>query len=289
MITLQNDRLTVQLNPLGAELHSLYYHPAQLDYLWSGDPLYWGKKSPILFPIVGTLKNNTFIYRGKPYHLNRHGFAREQMFHIIHRDDQLASFTFASDEKTRLCYPFDFILQVNYHLNGSSLTVNYVVHNTGQEAMFFSLGGHPAFAVPLEKALAYEDYFLAFEAEEYAPRWRINAEGLLTEPDDLFLKQTNILSLKKSLFAEDALVFKHLNSSKVSLVSHSGQRGLKFDYTGFPYLGIWAAKNADFVCIEPWCGLADSVSANQQLDEKEGIIKLEPAEVWQRKWSVEVY
>ncbi len=289
MITLQNDSLTVQLNPLGAELHSLFYNPAQLDYLWSGDPLYWGKKSPILFPIVGTLKNNTFFYGGKPYHLNRHGFAREKMFNVTHRDHQCVTLTLTSEGQTRQYYPFDFKLEVNYRLSGSTLMVNYLVHNTGLEPMFFSIGGHPAFAVPLEKGLAYEEYYLEFEAVENAPRWRINAEGLLTEPSDLFLRETNILPLKKSLFAEDALVFKNLNSSRVSLASHSGHRGLKFDYTGFPYLGIWAAKNADFVCIEPWCGLADAASTNQHLEEKEGIIKLAPAEVWQRKWSVEIF
>ena len=165
MITLQNDSLTVQLNPLGAELHSLFYNPAQLDYLWSGDPLYWGKKSPILFPIVGTLKNNTFFYGGKPYHLNRHGFAREKMFNVTLRDHQCVTLTLTSEGQTRQYYPFDFKLEVNYRLSGSTLMVNYLVHNTGLEPMFFSIGGHPAFAVPLEKEKRVNAFFKLFKGK----------------------------------------------------------------------------------------------------------------------------
>jgi galactose mutarotase-like enzyme len=155
--------------------------------------------------------------------------------------------------------------------------------------MYFSVGGHPAFRVPLEASARYEDYYLEFDAVENAGRWAVSRDGLIEITEAPLMSGTNTLPLTKELFFQDALVFKQLTSSKVSLKSHTTPHGLDFDFSGFPYLGIWAAKNADFVCIEPWCGIADPVNSNQQLKDKEGINQLEPGLSFSRTWKTSFF
>jgi galactose mutarotase-like enzyme len=162
------------------------------------------------------------------------------------------------------------------------------VKNIGEGEMFFSVGGHPAFAVPLAENTNYEDYYLAFNKTETFKRWGLTNDGLIqTKPFD-FMINTNTLPLTKELFYDDAIVFKNIDSDVVTLKSDKVNQQLRFDFAGFPFLGIWAAKNANFVCIEPWCGIADSANHNQELTEKEGIICLIPDELFGRTWSVTV-
>jgi galactose mutarotase-like enzyme len=151
--------------------------------------------------------------------------------------------------------------------------------------MYFSVGGHPAFKVPLVYGTTYTDYYLEFNNDKSLPRWPISAAGLIENKSLPVLSGTSILPLTKELFFKDALVFKHPASSVVSLRSAKTNHGLDFNISAFPYLGIWAAKNADFVCIEPWCGIADSVDADQQLIHKEGINKLNAGEIFERSWN----
>jgi len=186
-------------------------------------------------------------------------------------------------------YPFPFDLQVVYTVNNDLLTVDYIVKNTGDDQMYFSVGGHPAFKVPLTDDTSYNDYYLHFNQTEQAGRWPISKSGLIQHEPVPFLEGTQVLPLTKDLFKEDALVFKHLQSDAVTLSSAKTTHGLTFTFAGFPYLGIWAAPNADFVCIEPWCGIADSVNSDQQLAHKEGIIPLPPADVFKVSWSAYFY
>jgi galactose mutarotase-like enzyme len=186
-------------------------------------------------------------------------------------------------------YPFTFEFRIRYTLFENSLAVTYEVVNTGKEDMYFSVGAHPAFALPLVQGTAYADYYLQFNQEETAPRWPISPDGLIEQSPSPLLEKTNRLNLSKDLFQKDALVLKGMSSTIVTLGSNKTAHGFRFDYPGFPFLGIWAAKNADFVCIEPWCGIADPVTANQQLEEKEGINKLTSCESFTRTWTVSVY
>jgi galactose mutarotase-like enzyme len=173
-------------------------------------------------------------------------------------------------------------------LKESSLHCTYFVANHGVEEMLFSVGGHPAFALPLEDGLKYEDYHLAFEHDEPLMRYKLQ-DGLISERTELLPSTGGRLVLHPSLFYEDAIVMKHLKSERVTLKADQGKHGLHFHYCGFPYLGIWAAKDAPFVCIEPWCGHADNVGHDQQLYNKEGIEKLAPGSSWQRTWSVDCF
>jgi galactose mutarotase-like enzyme len=289
MHTISNEHLSIQVTNKGAELQSIRSIQNNLQYLWSGDPAYWGKKSPVLFPIVGGLRNNNYHHQGNNYQLSRHGFAREMDFTLVKQDDTSISFSLTSNDQTREVYPFDFIFTITYTLNKNTLHITFSVENTGTEAMPFSVGAHPAFAVPLERHLSYEDYHLQFSETEQANRWPLSADGLIEKTSRPFLQNQNKLPLKKELFAKDAIVFKDLQSTSISIQSDQSSHGLTVSYEGFPYMGIWAAKGADFVCIEPWCGIADNVDATGELTSKEGIQIINPREIFERSYSITVF
>ena len=289
MFTIENEYIRAAIAPKGAELVQLFSKDLQLDYLWNGDPAFWGKHSPVLFPIVGTLKNNTYFFGGKSFFLGRHGFARDMEFSVTGQHFEEITFQLASNSHTLEVYPFLFQFEIIYRLTDHQLETTYHVRNTGSGEMYFSVGGHPAFKVPLVKGTIYQDYYLEFNEDETLPRWPISKDGLIeTEPVAL-LQQSSVLPLTRELFHQDALVTKYPTSSIISLKSDKTDHGLDFYLGEFPYLGIWAAKNADFVCIEPWCGIADSVNADQQIEHKEGIVVLAPDQVFERSWKVRLF
>jgi galactose mutarotase-like enzyme len=289
MFFIENDTLKVGVDAKGAELKSVIHKRHELEYMWSADPAYWAKTSPALFPIVGALKNNSYQYGGKSYSLPRHGFARDKVFKVVEQHTHSIVFSLESDQDSLQVYPFHFKFSIVYTLHNDQLSVAYRVQNRGSEALYFSVGGHPAFKVPLIEGTSYEDYRLNFEKEESAGRWPISKEGLIEKNPEPFFKQTNILPLTKDLFRKDAVVLKHLKSEWVELVSDKTRHGLHFTFSGFPYLGLWAAPGADFLCIEPWCGIADSVDSDQQLTHKEGIMQLPPKEDFEVQWIVRFY
>lgn len=289
MFSIESPLIKAVINPKGAELTSLVHKDHALEYMWSGDPAFWGKHSPVLFPIVGTLKSNQYLYKDQSYGLSRHGFARDQQFAVESQTTDAITFLTKSHEESLKVFPFAFEFRIRYTALEASLAVTYEVTNTGKDDMYFSVGGHPAFKVPLEAGTSYEDYYLSFDQEESAPRWPISPDGLIETTSIPLLQNTRRLPLTKALFQKDALVLKALKSSRISLQSDKSPHGLTMDFPGFPFFGIWAAKDADFVCLEPWCGIADGVGASQQLPEKEGINKLIAQEVFIRTWTVGLF
>jgi len=289
MFTIENEYLEVVIKTKGAELDSVYNKQTRLEYMWNADPAFWSKKSPVLFPIVGTLKNDVYYFQNKEYSLTRHGFARETEFTVTGKIPSSVTFTLENNEATLLKFPFSFRFDIVYSLDGEKLNVLYRVKNTGTTDMYFSVGGHPAFKVPLAAGTDYADYYLEFDKTENAGRWPISKDGLIETNPVSLLNNSRRLELTKELFYADAVVFKQLKSDKVSLLSSKATNGLEFDFTGFPFLGIWAAKNADFVCIEPWCGIADSVTTTQQFQDKEGINRLGAMQTFERAWSVKTF
>jgi len=289
MFTIENQQVKAVINAKGAELTQLIHKGHDLDYMWNGDPAFWAKHSPVLFPIVGTLKNNVYIYQGQQYQLPRHGFAREKQFAVEEQTSDAITFLLRDDEETKKVYPFAFEFRLKYSLYENSLAVSYSINNSGKEDLYFSVGAHPAFKIPLVQGTQYTDYYLQFNQEENASRWPISPDGLIETTPLPLLQNTNRLNLAKDLFLKDALVLKGLGSTIVSLGSDKTPHGFRFDFPGFPFMGIWAAKNADFVCIEPWCGIADSVTTNQQLTDKEGINKLASCEIFTRTWTVTLF
>jgi len=288
MHSISNNFLSVQIANKGAELQSIYNKQHNLEYLWNGDPAIWGKKSPVLFPIVGELKDHVYVYNGKKYALSRHGFAREMEFEVTEQTETSITFSIHSDEKTLSIYPFEFIFSVRYMLAENALHVTYTVENKGNETMYFSVGGHPAFKVPLVEGTTFEDYQLVFDEKETLERWPISSEGLIETSPAPFLKNESAVSLRKELFSADAIVFKNLRSTGVSIKSEKTPHGLTVVFKDFPYLGIWETKGGDFVCIEPWCGIADSVNTSGKLEEKEGINTLSASNVFKVSFTIEV-
>ena len=273
----------------GAELQRIYNIVTGIDYLWNGDPAFWAKHSPVLFPIVGTLKNNTYYYQGKPYQLPRHGFARDMDFETEKQSAEEITFLLRSTPETKKNYPFDFEFSITYQVQGDELSTEYRVKNTGKGLLLFSVGGHPAFKLPLTADTRYDDYFLRFEEVETLGRWPISKDGLIQPQPVPMIRNSTKLPLTKSLFYQDALVFKYPASSEISLLSPKTPHGIQFQMGEFPFLGIWAAKDADFICLEPWCGIADSVQSNQQLEGKEGIEKIAPEKTFSRQWRVKLF
>ncbi len=289
MFTLENRYLKVDIHPKGAELQSIFNKDFQLEYIWGGDPAFWAKRSPILFPIVGSLKNDTYFFNNNSYRLSRHGFAREKEFMAELHLPEFISFLLKSDEDTQKNYPFEFEFRILYTLVESEIKVTYRIKNTSSYDMFFSVGGHPAFRLPLVEKTNYADYYLEFNEDETKPRWPISKDGLIEKEPVPLLSGTNLLPLNKDLFLKDALVLKYPTSSIVSVKSDKTEHGIDLNYSSFPYLGIWAAPHADFICIEPWCGIADAVNTDQQLIHKEGINQLAPEGIFERSWLLTLF
>lgn len=288
MITLENNFIKAEIATKGAELQALFSKDTNISYLWNGDKNYWGKHSPVLFPIVGALKNDEYLYQDKTYKMSRHGFARDYDFKVEQISAYEAVFTLTENDETLKSYPFCFELQLRYKLIEHKLNVTYKVKNTGEQELLFSLGAHPAFAVPNTADTNYSDYFLAFNEDEKLIHWKLE-NGLITNERETLNLSRHKLKLKHDLFYNDALVFKTMQSNCISLLNTKNDFGLHFHFEDFPYFGIWAAKDASFLCLEPWCGIADSINHNQQLNVKEGINKLAPSCNWERYWEVECF
>lgn len=288
MITLENHHIKISIADKGAELQSLYSKETQINYLWDANPKYWAKYSPVLFPIVGALKNNSYQYNGQSYSLPRHGFARDMVFKVNQISDTEAEFTLAQNTETLKVYPFYFELKLIYKLIDAKLKLTYQVLNKDKNTLPFSLGAHPAFAVPHTPNTQYEDYYLSFNEDEQLVAYTLK-DGLVTPQHHTIRLSRHNLKLNPALFYHDALVFKAVQSNCISLLNGKNHHGLHFHFEDFPFLGIWAATDAPFVCIEPWCGIADSTFHNQDINYKEGINHLLPNQTWTRFWEVECF
>lgn len=284
---LENNNLIIDIDKKGAELKSIRSKVDYHEYMWSGDSAYWGKTSPILFPIVGALKNDSYRYQGRNYRLSRHGFARDLDFGEERISDTEVLFTLTDTPKTQESYPFSFILKVNYKLRGRALITTYVVTNPhNRQILLFSLGAHPAFAAgEQEPEVGYDKFYLEFAQDGAFEGYRLEGNLISDETYSIMLEKQQ-LALSYPLFHRDALVTKSLKSKEITLRNTVNSRGMHFRFEGFPFFGIWAAKDADFVCLEPWCGIADGIMHQQQLEMKEGIQSLPPGMSWQRSWEV---
>lgn len=269
-VTLNNSSLQISIQQAGAELCSIHSPDLDIEYLWSGNPKYWGRHAPVLFPIVGQLKEDTYLFNGKRYKLPRHGFARDRVFEVLDQTATLARFRLAADEESMQAFPFSFQLIISYALSENSLEVTYEVENMGNEPMPFSIGGHPAFQCPVISGTNFKDHYLLFEKEEAAATFRLT-DGLFNGQQVPILQHTRKLPLTYKLFDHDALVFKHLKSNWVEIRSHKHPHSVRLDFEEFPYLGIWTQAKAPFVCLEPWLGLADHIDASGYFLDKEGI------------------
>lgn len=269
MNTISSKQLFVQVKTRGAELCSIRGTDGT-EYVWQADPAFWTRHAPVLFPIVGKLRDGRYAWNGKTFELSPHGFARDLDFSLIEQDERSLTFQLLPSAETRTCYPFEFALTITYRLNGSTLSIEYSVQNNGKEILPFSIGAHPAFNLhgPIEES------FLEFEKPETLSARLISNKGLLTEQTVPVLDGSKILPLSKTLFDRDALIFLDAESKKITLGAKHSSRRLTVEFAGFPELGIWAKPGVPFVCIEPWYGYADPEQPYGDITNKPGILKL---------------
>jgi len=279
--TITNFNLTAQIKHLGAELSSLKNNDS-VEYIWEANGDFWGKHSPILFPIVGTLRDNNFKHNNATYHLSRHGFARDIEFELIEKKKNSATFSIQSSEDTRNNYPFDFELQVTYELENNSLSITYKVVNKSAEQMPFSIGAHPAFALSGN----FENYSLQFEKDEPL-EYNLLENDLISNKIKILNTTNSVVPLRYELFEKDALIFKSLHSKYLTILRNKTPL-IRVRYPSFPHLGIWTKINAPFLCIEPWFGYSDSVESTGNLMEKEGIQTIEPNQTFNASFSIEI-
>lgn len=272
---ISNNIYTLKVDSLGAELVSALYKGEE--YLHQKEKVYWNRSSPVLFPIVGKLKNNNYKYNNKNYSLPIHGLARHKEFTFIKQDKNTLVFSLKEDSDSLKHYPFTFCLQITYTLEEDSFDISYEV--SSKEDILFSLGAHPAFIL---KAKIDETY-LEFVEKENLDLLCLNLEnGCISKTKKNYLN-SKILTLEKNIFKEDALIFENIKSKKVSLKNNKNSKSVNITYEGFPFIGFWAPMHADFVCLEPWCGIADYDNTNHRLEDKKGIITLKKNEKFLRK------
>lgn len=274
--TLENKDLTISLSNHGGELYSIKGNKENTEFLWTGDEAYWKYHAPILFPIVGKVFDGKYRVDGKTYELPQHGLARVRNFEMIEKSKNSISFELRYSEDTLKIYPFKFSLIIKYTLENNNIKIDYIVKNVDNKEMFFSIGAHPAFMCPIEND-SFEDYYFEFDKKETASLMQLVDVGYFSHEEKPFLENENIIPISLNLFKNDALVFKNLNSTKISLKSKKHAKYLEFDFNNFPFLGLWTkATGAPFVCIEPWFGHADFYGFQGEFKDKAGIHSLTP-------------
>lgn len=280
IVLIQNQKISAQINSLGAELIRL--NNADTSFIWTIDEQYWNKTSPILFPIVGRLKNDSYTLNEVQYSLARHGFARNFEFAIVTKKEDSVTFSLSENQETLVQYPFLFELQICYTLVENKLVISYLVKNNSNQKMPFSIGAHPAFAIDYDLT----NYAIRFEKEEELITHELENEQFSGKTKSITLKNKT-LPLSYSLFEKDAIVFKKLESKNIIILKKQLPY-LKINFGNFPNLGIWTKNNSPFLCIEPWHGYADSANANGRIEDKEGIITIQKGDSFETSFSVEI-
>lgn len=268
--------LKIQSKKSGAELTSIQYNGKEMLFqgvkvLDGNGNIYWKRQAPILFPIVGQLKNSQTQIEGEKYEMSQHGFARDMDFEEISKTENEHHYMLKDNEETLKKYPYKFELHIMYGVNGNTLTVTYKVKNIDDKTIYFGLGGHPAFNCDYSNG----EYEIVFSENEDKIVFLKLKNGLIDTEKAQNILQDNKIWLKEDTFDNDAVIMKNIKSNKVVLQNHeTNQKILEFDFTGFPYLALWSKKGAPFVCIEPWQNTADRIDSIQIYKNKENIIKL---------------
>lgn len=252
--------------------------------------IYWNRHSPVLFPIVGKLKQNKTIINGRTYEINQHGFARDLDFEPITKLNNFHSYVLRSNPSTLVKYPFDFSLYITYRTDENKLTTIYKVVNEGDNNMPFGIGGHPAFKIN-QNDLFNEEYYLEFEEDEEKIHFLYLVDGLIgTEYAKNIMIDKRRIPITRNTFNNDAVIMKGLTSHKISLKKRTGNKTLlTMDFEGFPYLAVWSKPGAPFICIEPWQTIADTVKSTGVFAQKTDIITLAPKREFECRYTVEFF
>lgn len=289
LVSLNLGELTAAVDPMGAQLCSLKLN--ENEYLWQGDPTFWSRHAPILFPIVGSLRNGRAESAQGTCTMGRHGIARNYEHGITYKDEHSATFKLVSNNETMKAYPFRFTLKTTYSLiDERTLSQTFCIANDDSAPMPFCVGGHPAFNVPVPGAVdeSFEDYILKFEKPWSCMLPTIGEDGLMRR--DMLHEcpaGTDIIPINHRCFDHDALVFTDVPGGRLTLLGSKSRHGIRVDFPGFRYLGVWsAANNAPFVALEPWTGHTTACDEGDVFEEKAGMTILQPGETDTRTFSI---
>lgn len=274
VIELQSNSAIAKIDTKGAELVSLQ-DVFGVEYMWQKDAKYWNRCSPVLFPVVGNLRNNKTIIEGKEYEIPKHGFCRDAEFKVVFQSETKLILNYAYNDETLAVYPYKFSLTLTYTLDGGQLEIGYTVMNMGNTEMDYCLGAHPAFNVPVTENETFEDYCLEFKNQEPVGCPVYDFDKLEVNVDNRvdFLKGDKKFMLKNCYFDNDAIIFDEVQSDSVKLYSIKSGRGVQVDYKGFDAIAFWTPTKMDapFLCIEPWNGMAVRSDEDNQFTSKKGV------------------
>ena len=270
-IVIRSERLVAEISPHGAELTRLRDRDGN-DLLWNGCEKWWTGRAPLLFPIVGALPNNTAVVDGKTFSMRQHGFARNKQFSVVVASLSECTFGLASDDETRRQFPFDFVLEVTFVIEGAALRIGATVFNKSSRAMPVSFGFHPAFRWPLPYGGSRQDHEIRFERPESAPIRRLT-DGLLDLTASREMFEGSTMALDDAMFVPGALIFDQLQSRAVSF-GVPGKPSIQIRFPNMPHLGVWTKPGAGFLCVEPWQGYAAPLEFAGELKDKPGGILL---------------
>ena len=284
---IRNESLTLEIDAHGAEMKSLIDNCSGQEYLWCGDAAYWGRTSPILFPLVGNYREKQSCFDGKWYSLSQHGFARDMDFELVSEKGDEIWFALEDSPETLEKYPFGFRLELGYRLQGRAVEVLWKVTNKNDREMYFSIGGHPAFNCPLREGEKQTDYRIGFDTCEPLTASVLDENGTVSERTKVLELTDGMLQITDSLFDEDALIVEHDQAHKVALYTPEGEKYLEVKFEA-PLFGIWspAGKHAPFVCIEPWYGRSDRADFGQKLEEREWGNVLKAGEIFTAVYQI---
>lgn len=290
MQTIRNDAMTVTIDELGAQLMSIT-SAGGVEYLWYGDPAYWRGRAINLFPYVGRLTNDRYTYGGKEYEMVRHGFAKLTRFTPVDVQPDRVTLRITDSEETRKSYPFAFAYEVTCTLEGSTLSVTYAAENRGGQTMYFGMGGHPGFRLPLEEGKTFTDYRLTFAHP--AQPWQVlmSDSYMISGHEAPYPLEDGVtLPLRHELFDHDAIILKNFDRT-VTLSAGEGTRGLTMTCPKMRYLGIWHAPKTDapYVCLEPWLSLPSRQDIVEDLSQQNDLQSLEPGERYENGWAVTIF
>jgi len=287
---IENDKLLVEIKSAGAEMTRVYSKKTKLEYLWKGDASFWGRHAPILFPIVGQVKNKTYKVNKEEFHLSQHGFARDSEFSIINQEQGTVTLELTNSPVTSKVYPYKFSLEVSYTLVENQLFVSYQVINKDEKEIAFSIGGHPAFNCPLVENTSFDDYYLEFPEKESPKQIHLNPQTGLRNGKEELIDLGSKIDLNYELFKNDALIYEGFQSTEVSLLSPKHKHGLTFGFSDWKYLAFWTkAKNTPFLCIEPWCGITDADDSQGDFSTKLAVEKLAVEKRFNIEYSVKFF
>lgn len=290
MHTLKNDILTVEVSGHGAELTSI--RKGSTEYLWQADPAFWGRHSPVLFPIVGSVWEKRYRVEGKEYELGQHGFARDMDFTLVNATETEVRYRLESTPETLAKYPWPFVLEIAYRLHDGNLDVIWEVSNPGTEEMFFQIGAHPAFCYPDYDPQTMERGFLSFDRNEGLECIRIKEKGCVDAETryPLEVPQDGLLPLTRETFdAIDTIMLQDSQIGKVTMHRADGSPWLSLSFDA-PVVGIWSppTKNAPFICIEPWYGRCDRAGYEGDYREKDWINRLGAGETFRSVYTISI-